>query len=199
MWNTQAVAGIEVKELSPALHDALMHFFDVIAFADNPHWAKCFCCYFLSRTGDEHEAHTKEQNRATRSTVIRSGTGNGLVAFRLGRVVGWCHAAPKPQLPLMASWDPANATDAQTGAVVCFMVAPDARRQGVATSLLDAACDYLKRRGMTAAEAFPPLQSPDDPTLWPRRNYHGPLSMFVKAGFHEVSRNEWSITVRREL
>jgi hypothetical protein len=41
--------------------------------------------------------------------------------------------------------------------------------------------------------------SPDDPALWPRRNYHGPLSMYLKAGFHEVSRNEWAVTVRREL
>ena len=190
---------VAVKELTPALHDELMHFFDVIAFADNPHWARCFCTFFLANSGDEHEAHTRAENRTKRSAVIRSGNGNGLVAFRLGRVVGWCHAAPKPELPLLASWDPKNATETKTGAVVCFMVAPDARRQGVATALLDAACAYLGRRGMTAVEAYPPPQSPDDPVLWPRRNYHGPLSMFVKAGFHEVSRNEWTVTVRREL
>jgi GNAT superfamily N-acetyltransferase len=87
----------------------------------------------------------------------------------------------------------------QVGAVVCFMVAPDARRQGVATTLLDAACEYLRGRGMTAVEAYPPTSSSDDPTLWPRRNYHGPLSMFQHAGFKETSRNEWAITVRREL
>jgi GNAT superfamily N-acetyltransferase len=79
------------------------------------------------------------------------------------------------------------------------VVAPDARRQGVATVLLDAAVEYLRRRGMTAVEAYPPLQSTDDPVLWPRRNYHGPLSMYVKVGFREISRNDWSITVRREL
>jgi len=188
-----------VKELAPALHDELMRFFDFSAYADNPHWASCFCSYFLARDGDEHSAHTKEQNRATRSTVIRSGTGNGLVAYRLGRAVGWCHAAPKSELPLLASWDPRNATVTDVGAVVCFVVAPDARRQGVATTLLDAAVEYLRRRGMTAVEAYPPLASEDDPLLWPRRNYHGPLSMYEKAGFRETSRNEWSITVRREL
>jgi hypothetical protein len=34
---------LEVRALTPELHDDLMHFFDVIAFADNPHWARCFC------------------------------------------------------------------------------------------------------------------------------------------------------------
>jgi GNAT superfamily N-acetyltransferase len=193
---------IEVRELTPALHDELMHFFDFSAYADNPHWASCFCTFFMSRNGDEHQAHTKEQNRATRAAIIRSGKGNGLVAFRLGRVVGWCHAAPKSELPLLASWDPKNATETNigaVGAVVCFVVAPDARRQGVATVLLDAAVEYLRQRGMTAVEAYPPPLSPDDPMLWPRRNYHGPLSMYVKTGFREISRNEWSVTVRREL
>jgi GNAT superfamily N-acetyltransferase len=171
------VTDVEVRELSPALHDGLMRFFDLSAYADNPHWASCFCTFFLSRTGEEHQAHTREQNRVTRSAVIRSGTGNGLVAFRLGRVVGWCHAAPKSELPLLGSWDPKNATDANIGAIVCFVVAPDARRQGVATALLDFAIEYLRHRGMTAVEAYPPLSSPDDPMLWPRRNYHGPLSM----------------------
>jgi GNAT superfamily N-acetyltransferase len=190
---------VVIKPLRPELHDDLLHFFDVIAFADNPHWAKCFCMYFMRSTGEEHDAKTKEENRADRSAIVRSGRGNGLLAYRFGRVVGWCHAAPKPQLPLLASWSEANAKESKTGAVVCFMVAPDARRQGVATTLLDAACDYLKGRGMTAVEAYPPLTSPDDPALWPRRNYHGPLSMFVSAGFTEVERSEWSITVRREL
>lgn len=176
-----------------------MHFFDVIAFADNPHWAKCFCTWALSKTGDAYEARTKQENRALRSTAVRSGSANGLVAYRLGRVVGWCHAAPKPELPILASWDPANAEDRTTGAVVCFMVAPDARRQGVAAALLDAAMDYLKRRGMAAVEGYPPLQSSDDPLLWPRRNYQGPLSMYQAAGFREVSRNAWVVTVRRNL
>ena len=190
---------VVVKELAPALHDEVMRFFDFSAYADNPHWASCFCTFFLARSGEEHEAHTKDENRATRSAVVRSGTRNGLVAYRLGRAVGWCLAAPKPELPLLAAWDPNNATETTVGAVVCFVVAPDARRQGVATTLLDAALEYLRGRGMTAVEAYPPLVSEDDPQLWPRRNYHGPLSMYLRAGFREVGRNPSSVTVRREL
>jgi GNAT superfamily N-acetyltransferase len=199
VWNTRVMPDVDVKKLSPALHDDLMRFFDLSAYADNPHWSKCFCMFPLSASSEEHNSHTKEQNRASRSTVVRSGRGNGLVAYRLGRVVGWCHAAPKSELPILAAGEPAAASQTNIGAVVCFVVAPDARRQGVATTLLDAAIEYLGERGMTAVEAYPPLTSPDDPVQWPRRNYHGPLSMYLKAGFTETSRNTYSITVRREL
>jgi GNAT superfamily N-acetyltransferase len=190
------VSDVTVRPITPDQHDAVMHFFDLVAYADNPNWAKCYCC---ERLVEDYSERTREQNRALRSDLIRSAKANGLVAYRLGRVVGWCHAAPKSELPLLASWDPNNATETRIGAVVCFVVAPDARRHGVATELLDKAVDYLRERGMTAIEAYPPLVSPDDPALWPRRNYHGPLSMYLKAGFHEVSRNESAITVRREL
>ncbi len=188
-----------IKELAPELHDDLMHFFDFAAYADNPHWAKCFCAHPLSKTNEEYESRTKEQNRTLRSAVIRSGKGNGLVAYRLGRVAAWCHAASRSEVPMLASWDAAAASDTKTGAIVCFVVAPDARREGIAGKLLDAACGYLTRKGATAVEGYPPSRGTDDPVKWPARNYHGPLSMYLKAGFREVSRNEWVITVRKDL
>ena len=193
------MADVVVKELTPALHDELMRFFDLSAFADNPHWASCFCMFFFSKGGADWKAQTKEANRAARSAIVRSGKGNGLIAFRLGRVVGWCHAAPRSELPLLALGDPTAATDTKTGAIVCFVVAPDARRQGVATALLDAAVEYLRARGMTAVEGYPPVSGNDDPVKWPQRNERGPLSMYLKAGFSETSRDQYNVTVRRAL
>jgi ribosomal protein S18 acetylase RimI-like enzyme len=199
VWNTRDVPDFDVKPVSPALHDDVMRFFDFSAYADNPHWASCYDTWPLATSGEEHDSHTKEQNRATRSGVIKSGRGNGLVAYRLGRVVGWCHAAPKSEIPILAAGEPKAATQTDVGAIVCFVVSPDSRRQGVATALLDAAIEHLRDRGMTAVEAYPPLKGPDDPQKWPQTNYHGPLSMYLRAGFAEVSRDESSITVRRTL
>src|SRR5256712_7425879 len=76
----------------PAQHDAVMHFFDLVAYADNPNWSKCYCC---ERVVPDYDDRTKAQNRTTRSELIRSAKANGLVAYRLGRVVGSCHAAPQ--------------------------------------------------------------------------------------------------------
>ena len=175
VWNTRDVADFDVKPVDPALHDDVMRFFDFSAYADNPHWASCYDTWPLAASDEEHDTHTKEQNRATRSAVIRSGRGNGLVAYRLGRVVGWCHAARKSEIPILAASDAKAAAQTDVGAIVCFVVAPDARRQGVATALLDAAIEQLRARGVTSVEAYPQLVSPDDPQKWPQTNFHGPL------------------------
>jgi ribosomal protein S18 acetylase RimI-like enzyme len=184
------VSDITVRPISPDQHDAVLHYFDMVAYADNPNWSRCFC---MERLVDDYESRTKQQNRESRSELIRSAKANGLVAYRLGRVVGWCHAAPKSELVNVE-----GEKDPKVGAIVCFVVAPDQRRQGVATTLLDAALDHLRRRGMTAAEAYPILGAPD-PARWAQINYVGPLSMYVKAGFEVAEKHEDYAVVRMPL
>jgi ribosomal protein S18 acetylase RimI-like enzyme len=181
---------VTVRPISPDQHDAVMHYFDMVAYADNPNWSKCYCA---ERLVDDYDSRTKEQNRAFRSQLIQSAKANGLVAYRLGRVVGWCHAAPKTELLNIE-----GEKDPSVGAIVCFVVAPDQRRQGVATTLLDAALDHLRKRGMTAAEAYPFLGEVD-PAGWAQINYVGPLSMYVKAGFEIAATHEGNAIVRRAL
>ena len=167
-----------------------MHYFDMVAYADNPNWSKCYCA---ERLVEDYESRTKQQNRAFRSELILSAKANGLVAYRLGRVVGWCHAAPKNELVNIE-----GARDPTVGAIVCFVVAPDQRRQGVATTLLEAALDHLKARGMKAVEAYPVLGEIDQ-TRWSQVNYMGPLAMYVKAGFEIVEKDDDRAVVRRTL
>ena len=181
---------VAIRPVSPDQHDAVMHYFDMVAYADNPNWSRCFCC---ERIVDDYESRTKEQNRTLRSTLIKSATANGLVAYRLGRVVGWCHAAPKSELLSVP-----GERSADVGAIVCFVVAPDQRRQGVATTLLDAALEHLRNRGMRAAEAYPFLGEPDQ-ARWATINYVGPLSMYVKAGFEVAEKHDDYAVVRMPL
>ena len=184
------MSDITVRAVSPDQHDAVLHYFDMVAYADNPNWSRCFC---MERLVEDYDARTKEQNRAERSELIRSAKANGLVAYRLGRVVGWCHAAPKNELLNVE-----GEKDPKVGAIVCFVVAPDQRRQGVATTLLDAALDHLRKRGMTAAEAYPFLGE-IDPARWAQSNYVGPLSMYVKAGFEVAEKHDGYAVVRMPL
>jgi ribosomal protein S18 acetylase RimI-like enzyme len=184
------VSDITVRAITPDQHDAVLHYFDMVAYADNPNWSKCFC---MERLVDDYESRTKEQNRAERSELIRSAKANGLVAYRLGRVVGWCHAAPKNELLNVE-----GEKDPNVGAIVCFVVAPDQRRQGVATTLLDAALEHLRKRGMRAAEAYPFLGEPDQ-ARWATINYVGPLSMYVKAGFEVAEKHDDYAVVRMPL
>jgi len=89
------VSDVAIRPVTPDQHDAVMHYFDMVAYADNPNWSKCFC---MEKLFENYEGRTKAQNRAARSELIFSAKANGLVAYRLGRVVGWCHAAPKSEL-----------------------------------------------------------------------------------------------------
>ena len=184
------MADVTVRPVSPDQHDAVMHYFDLVAYADNPNWSKCYCA---ERLVEDYDSRTKEQNRAFRSQLIQSAKANGLVAYRLGRVVGWCHAAPKTELLHIE-----GASDGAVGAIVCFVIAPDQRRQGVATTLLEAAVEHLRKRGMRAAEAYPRLGE-IDPSHWAQAMYVGPLSMYVKAGFAIEEQHDDFAVVRKAL
>jgi ribosomal protein S18 acetylase RimI-like enzyme len=184
------VSDVTVRPISPDQHDPVMHYFDMVAYADNPNWSKCYCA---ERIVEDYESRTKQQNRSLRSELILSAKANGLVAYRLGRVVGWCHAAPKTELLHV----PGNKVP-DVGAIVCFVVAPDQRRQGVATTLLEAAVEHLRKRGMRTAEAYPRLGE-IDPAGWAQAMYVGPLSMYVKAGFEIAERHEDFAVVRKPL
>ncbi len=167
-----------------------MHFFDLVAYADNPSWSKCYCMERLVR---DYELRTKDENRATRSELIRTGRARGLVAYRLHRVVGWCHAAPRGELVTAA--EPASA---DRGAIVCFVTAPDQRRQGVASALLAAALPYLRDQGCRDVEAYP-LGAEAEAARWVFANYVGPLTMYERAGFRIEGRYGDQLVVTRSL
>src|SRR5207249_554151 len=75
---------------------------------------------------------------------------------------------------------------------------PDQRNQGIATTLLDAAIEHLRKRGMRSVEAYPVIGE-IPPSRWVFANYLGPLSMYVKAGFQIVEQLDGQAIVRREL
>ncbi len=83
----------------------------------------------------------------------------------------------------------------EAAAVVCFIVAPARRRQGVAQALLAAALTSLTERGFKLVDAFPFKAGDSESST---DHYHGPLSMFLTAGF-TVLREEETMTVVRKM
>ena len=156
------MSDVTIRTVTPDQHDVVMHYFDMVAYADNPNWSRCYCC---ERIVEDYEDRTKEQNRALRSDRVLEVPGE---------------------------------RDPRVGAVVCFVVAPDQRRQGIATLLLDAALEHLRSRGMTAAEAYPWIGEIDS-ARWVWTQYVGPLPMYEKAGFAVVERKQDFCIVRRNL
>jgi ribosomal protein S18 acetylase RimI-like enzyme len=179
---------LDIRPVTPDQHDPVLRYFDLVAYADNPAWSSCYC---MERLAADFSERTKDQNRGSRSDLIRSGKANGLVAYRLGRVVGWCHAAPKAELLNIPT-----GPERDVGAIVCFVVAPDARRQGIATALLEAALEHLRERGLRAVEAYP---LSDDAAATAQSLYPGPKAMYLRAGFEVVRENDRFSVVRTSL
>lgn len=187
----------DIRRLTPDLLPDFQRFFDHDAFVDNVWWAGCYCMFY-NWPGDleSWNGRTGEQNRAAKSELIGRGETHGLLAYVDGKPAAWCHAAPRTTLPLLnRSPDFVVDDDHSTiGSIVCFVVGAPYRRQGVARSLLDAACDLLRDLGMEIAEGYPP-RAPDSDA----RAYHGPLDMFLEARFKPHTVGERYVIVRKSL
>ena len=145
----------------------------------------CSCQRWRLRSTPFREAG-KEGRVAALAGQVAAGKPVGVLAYdgdeadEGKRPVGWCSIGPResyaavlasrviPQLPGERVWS-----------VVCFFVAPPARRRGLRTELLDAACGYAAQSGAAVIEAYP---SPDGKAY----RYMGTRALYRAAGFEEV-------------
>ncbi len=187
---------VEVKGLSRALMEDFFHFFDRVAFSDNPDWASCYCYYFHVRGSLEAwGGRTRQENRAGAEEFIRTGKMNGWLAYAADSPVGWCNAGPKAGYDrLAAEKDLADEGDEKIGSIVCFVIAPGFRKRGIARRLLEAACSGFKEQGYNYAEGYPRKDSSTD-----AQHYHGPLSMYQKGGFEVYKEFPEYFIVRKRL
>jgi GNAT superfamily N-acetyltransferase len=188
----------DIRPLTPALADDYLRFFDKDGFSDNPIWADCYCMFghCTAAEWDQKPERTAQQNRADKAALIRRGEAHGHLAYDGGRVIGWCHSAARVSLPMLRTREQFRIDDDPTsiGSIFCFVIAPPYRRQGVASRLLNAACDGLRTQGLTIAEAYPHRGAGSDAVA-----YHGPLQMYLDAGFTVYRENERNTVVRKAL
>jgi GNAT superfamily N-acetyltransferase len=198
-WTTQrgprmTPAPVEIRPLSPELLPDFLSFFDNEAFVDNPRWASCYCQFaYVDHGKVDWKTRTLQVNRAAACERIGADRMRGLLAYRDGKPVGWCNAAPRTMLDAYA--DEPDPDAARIGEITCFVVARAHRRSGVAASLLQAACARLKAEGLAIAEAIPRADASND-----AQAHHGPLPMYLAAGF-EIYRtlDDGRVVVRRGL
>jgi GNAT superfamily N-acetyltransferase len=162
---------------------------------------RCWCMYYR-RTGPAPPAVSDRSSIAASRAALRalaaSGEPPGLIAYRGKVAVGWVSLGPREDFARLTRSPVMKAVDsAPVWSVICFVVAPGHRGQGVARELLAAAIAHARRRGATLLEAYPvdrPGRSGDE-TMW-----FGAKSMFDAAGFREVARRRpHRPVVRRSL
>jgi GNAT superfamily N-acetyltransferase len=183
---------IEIRPLSPDLLSDFLLFFDGDAFADNPRWASCYCQFmYVDHSTVKWKTRTLDQNRAAACDRICANRMQGYLAYRHGKPVGWCNAAPRTMMDALA--DEPDPDAGRIGRIGCFVVARDHRRTGVATALLHAACDGFEARGLEIVEASPIAAPLDDAEA-----HLGALSMYLAAGFRiHRTRDDGVVEVRR--
>ena len=180
---------ITVKELTPSLRDDFLHFFDHVAFADNPDWADCYCSLY------HFPNKNKEETRRTASNFVEEGKIHGFLAYENEKPIGWSNAANRNNYPALHHLlGPGPDKWEKVGSIVCFVIGSNHRKKGVASSLLNAACKKFSEQGLAFAEAYPIKKSPS--AAW---DFPGPLSMYLKNGFTEHRDNGWYLVVRRPL
>jgi GNAT superfamily N-acetyltransferase len=172
-----------IKPLTPDRLADFMAFFEGEAFSDNPKWSSCYCqCFYEDHSRMRWSDRTGSENRACADRRINTGEMQGLLAYQDDRVVAWCNAAPRK---LLRALDDEPIPSAElVGTIVCFVVAPRLRGQGIATTLLEAACQQLRAQGLQFVEANPRPNARSD-----GENHFGPLKMYLAAGF-TVSRTD---------
>lgn len=197
---------LEIRELEPALLDDYLGFFDRDAFADFPWWSACYCRFWDDPSDPEGESgpDRRERYRALVSGLVRSGRQQGVLAYREGRVVGWCNAKARTAYTMPRRISQTPSADASTiGSTVCFIVAKDQRTQGIASALLAAACEKFRREGLVIAEGYPTTMAPSGPYAdqipWSAHHHTGPLEMYLKAGYAVHAQLERFAVVRKPL
>jgi GNAT superfamily N-acetyltransferase len=184
------IGSLEVHRVTGERVDDLLRFFDHDGFADNPGWASCYCVFYHQEELTTPEIRPWQQNRAEIEKRLRDGTTVGFLAYADGKPVGWCNASPRSAYPVRRK----GKEDDDVGVVACFVIAPAYRRHGVARALLDSAVENFRKSRMKRVEAHPVLGTDADAA-----NYHGPLPLYIEAGFKEAERDERTVLVMKDL
>jgi ribosomal protein S18 acetylase RimI-like enzyme len=114
---------------------------------------------------------------------------SGFIAFEGNFPVGWCHAGLKKNIKAFG-----DEPDGDSAVIVCFIVSPNHRRKGIATTLLNYVIETFKSERVKYIDVYPSKNSEKTDV-----NYHGFLKMYQKVGFDIINEEDNCYLVRKQL
>ena len=160
----------------------------------------CQCAY-LRLTHRDYErsspAERREEHHRAVRRAARAKRAAGMIAYDDTGPAGWGSFGPREEFArLVASSVLESGDDAQVTAVVCFVIAPRARRRGMATALLESVISYAAEHDIALLEAYPVHREGRAPgaELW-----RGPRRLYEAAGFTVAATRQANATARRQL
>jgi len=175
------------NHLKLSFHPAMPHHWADLEALFGVSGADAGCwCMFWRQTNAQAANLTPEQNKALLKGQIDSGISPGLLAYAGDRAVGWCGVSPRASFTRLEHTRHFQnpTTDTPTWTIVCLFVDKQARKQGVAAGLLNAAVKYALENGAQAIEAYP-INS-QGKSLPAKAAFPGTVEMFLAAGFKEI-------------
>lgn len=161
----------------------------------------CWCMFFRRSSGEPSKA---ADNRAAIQALSATDPAPGLLAYDGTDPVGWVGLGPRATFPRLVRSRNLKAVDDQpTWSVVCFYTARRRRGEGIARVLLDGAVAYARAHGGPLIEGY--ARDAGDERVSADSAFPGTVSLFERAGFHEVARYSPPggyrdrVTMRRDL
>lgn len=151
--------------------------------------ATCWCQWFRAPGRVFGAASTAERSAALRAEVEAADPEPGVLAFEDGAPVGWAGVGPRDRYPRLRRSPLLRGLDDPGGvwSVTCFVVPAAHRGRGLTTALLQGAVDHAGASGAETIEAYP-VDATVRTGVTASELYHGPLSLFERAGFRTVAR-----------
>lgn len=168
---------IKIKSLTKDLKTDYLFFFDNMDYKENPDWGKCYC-YDYHFTG-EVATCTREMSRAAVSNLIDESNLSGYLVFDNDKPVGWCNANNRANYQrLLKDYDYVDNPTDKVCSIVCFLIHPDYRRQGIAHQILDKIIKDYSNTDYDYFEAYPKKEE-----FSCGGNFKGPLGLYQKYDF----------------
>ncbi|MDR1689510.1 MAG: GNAT family N-acetyltransferase [Clostridiales bacterium] len=195
---------ITIKPLCAGLNEAFLDFFDNRAFSDNNPMGPCYCNAAVM-TSEEIDKMVSEFGDDCKGTLRRYAAAQlaeekifGYLAFDGDTPIGWCNAGDMKRYPVSHHQAvPDFARDISCGStisIVCFAIAPDCRKRGIASALLERIIADAKLQDYKAVEGYVNTEYTGE--YW---DHSGPARLYEKFGFKEAARKENRIIMRKEL
>ncbi|MDF2674348.1 MAG: hypothetical protein K0R09_2616 [Clostridiales bacterium] len=173
-----------VKPLSPELAITFAKYLENLNFDHSPHWATCFCRFYHTNCSFEQwQNRTGAENRSEAVEQILNGNMKGYLAFDGDKCIGWCNANDAGEFIRIEKDINHIVKNQKVGCVICFVIHPEYRKQGVARLLLKQAVEDFKEKGFDAV-----LSIPVDIKDAPEKLYRGTVNMYREYGFEEIEK-----------
>lgn len=193
---------IEIRKLTPKLAEDYVNFFDITPHDDNIDEHKCYCVCWSNDNSEGKDFSSREKRRDIAFQYVKESKIQGYLAYIDDKVVGWCNTNQKSDCLKCESWrrfmgyvpTEEEKLSIKVKSIFCFVIAPEMKRTGIATQLLECVCKDAVHDGFDFIEAYPNKNAIDEAS-----NFGGYYDMYRKNGFVVSYETEQGFVVRKQL